>query len=82
MIIWDLRWRHLFFIHQEPLFAEYFSILRKFNFSEETEKWFWRHNKDDLFSVASVYLVQDECVSISKKNIDNVFYSLPAIWDW
>lgn len=56
-ITWDLRWIIFFFVQEKSLVVKFFYVLIQFQFSEEGHRWFWKHNKDGVFSVASAYLV-------------------------
>lgn len=52
---WDLRCRRPFFVHEEPLVTEFLSGLRDVRLSEERDRRVWRHNRDDIFSIAYAY---------------------------
>lgn len=54
-LVWDIRWKRSFFIHEKPIVDDYLSVTPGHNFSLDIYKWLWKFAKDDSFSVSSTY---------------------------
>lgn len=80
-IIWDIRWRRSFFIHEELLAFEILFILNKFQFCEEIDWWDLKHNRDGTFFVVSSYSLLVELCSLSESVLVRDIPTLPLISD-
>lgn len=81
--MWVLRsWLEEIFLHSRRTHGCRVSSASKvFQFFEDIYRWVWRHSRDDVFSVASAYQIQDaRCPSLDTHFArDNPI--LPLIWN-
>jgi hypothetical protein len=56
---WELLWRRNFFVWERELLRELEELIRNVVITEVDDKWMWRPNGEDGFSVKSTYVALD-----------------------
>ncbi|MCI25580.1 hypothetical protein A2U01_0046771 [Trifolium medium] len=77
---WEFQWRRNCFVWEEPMKMEFLELLNQFVPSVGRDKWLWRMNRDQGFTVNECYVLMQQKYRVHSVLVPVAEFAFNNLW--